>query len=65
MIGPDCAVIAVDSLDLELQSQFKKPWLVEWADGSIDEFDTEDEACARQREHRKANGLDAMTGEPA
>jgi hypothetical protein len=61
----DVEVLAIDGLDAENASQFEKPWLVSHADGRIDEYDTEDEACAAQRAHRAANGLDPMTGEPA
>ncbi|AJD82999.1 hypothetical protein PJWF_00106 [Achromobacter phage JWF] len=43
-------VIERASLDETHSALFSKPWLVQHQDGSIEEFDTEEEACARQRE---------------
>ena len=39
------------------------PWVFE---AGVDDsfFATEDEACTAQRDWRRANGLDEMTGEP-
>ena len=59
----DVDVIEVAMLDDEYASQFEKPWLVQWEDGTIKQYDTEDEACAIQRQHRINVGLDPMTGE--
>lgn len=44
-------------------ADYNWPWLVEYADGTIDGYDTEDLACAFQREWRSAIGRDPMTGE--
>lgn len=43
-------VTSVYMLDEEFASQFSKPYLLEFPDGRIEEFDTEDEACKRQRD---------------
>lgn len=40
------------------------PWLVQHSTGRIEYYATEDEACAKQLEYRKARGLDPTTGEP-
>lgn len=52
LIGSDYIVDVIDRimLDAEHMAFFKKPWLVQWPDGTIEEYDTEEEACARQRE---------------
>jgi hypothetical protein len=60
----DVHVIERDSLDIEHSKMFNKPWLVQFENGAIKTFDTEEEACAFQREHRWQNGLDIKTGEP-
>ncbi len=59
----DVDVMERDSLDDEHAAQFQKPWLVVLPDGAVEQYDTEDGACARQREWREAHGLDPMTGE--
>jgi hypothetical protein len=42
---------------------FPAEWIVQFADGTLEYFDTEGEACDRQRRHRQACGMDPMTGE--
>jgi hypothetical protein len=61
-MADDVYVIERDSLDIEYAKMFKKPWLVQFENGAIREFDTEEEACAFQREHRWHNGLDIHSG---
>lgn len=58
----DVAVIDRDTLDEEHRKYFK-PWLVQFADGEIWEYDTEEEACAEQRAWRRHNGRNPLTGE--
>lgn len=59
----------VDVLDRELlapaevRAQHTKQWIVQYPNGLCVYFDTEDEACAMQRAHRAACGLDEQTGE--
>lgn len=53
-----------ESLDIEYAKMFKKPWLVQFENGAIEEFDTEALACGYQRRHRRQNGLNILTGEP-
>lgn len=60
----DCALIEVATLDSEDAAQFEKPWILQHENGDIEEYDTEDEAAAAQREWRKEWHLDPMTGEP-
>lgn len=62
--APDVDVFSRDMLDPEYAAHFKLPWLVQYEDGAIDEYATEDEACAAQRAHRRAVGRDPLTGEP-
>lgn len=62
--GEDCDVIPRDMLDAEFAKNFEKPWIVEGPGRQL-QFDTEDEACAFQRDWRTKNGLDPMTGQPA
>lgn len=59
--GRDVEVVNRDVLDNP--ERFDWPWLVIYPNGWIDYCDTEDEACAVQREWREASGLDPMTGE--
>lgn len=56
----DSAVIHADAVDDA--SEWPLPWRFETDDGAS-YFATEDEACAMQRDHRKRNGFDPMTGE--
>ncbi len=58
----DCHVYHRGTLDEEHAALFPKPWIVEYPDASKDLFDTEDEACERQRQWRRQHGLDEMTG---
>lgn len=62
----DCNVFSKDMLDEEHAKLLgdDKPWLVEFEDGGIETYASEDEACERQREYRIQHGLDEMTGEP-
>jgi hypothetical protein len=55
------AVFHRDMLDAEFASAFDHPWIFE-TDESVSTFDTEDEACAAQRDYRKRLGCDPMTG---
>lgn len=57
-------VIEVASLDAEHAAKFKKPWLIQFSDGGILEFNDEGSACKYQREHRAKIGLDEMMGLP-
>lgn len=59
----DIALIDRDSLDDKHKAIFDKPWLLQEADGSLEEFDTEEEAAAAQRAWREEHHLDPMTGE--
>jgi hypothetical protein len=60
----DSNVFHIGVLDSAFAVQFspRKPWVFEFADGQ-ECFTTEEEACARQRAYREANGFDPMTGE--
>lgn len=60
----DVHVFSRDQLDPDSAGQFAKPWLVQYEDGRIVEHDTEDEACAAQRQHRVSVGLNELTGDP-
>lgn len=62
----DVDVIHRDSLDQAARHLFPedKPWMVQFESAKYELYATEEEACARQREHRKVNGLHEMTGEP-
>ena len=57
-----CLVFSRDALDEEQAANYAKPWLMETSTG-IEQFDTEGEACARQKEYRIQHGKDPMTGE--
>ena len=61
----DVDVIDRGMLDGEYAKKFTKPWLVQFADGEIIQFDTEEDACAYQREWRSKNGMNSLTGEAA
>ena len=61
----DVDVIDRDMLDDEYAKNFTKPWLVQFADGEIIQFDTEEDACAYQREWRSKNGMNPLIGEAA
>lgn len=39
-------------LDEVHAARFEKPWLAQYASGTVVQFDTEDQACAFQAEHR-------------
>ena len=65
----DCAVFHIGMLDDEYAANFDKEWLVDVPEtdtalGITLEFKTEDDACAFQRQWRRNNGLNEMTGEP-
>lgn len=60
----DVRVIPVALLDEENALRFNKAWLIQHANGSILEFDTEEEALAYQRSHRIRHGRNPLTGEP-
>ena len=59
----DVEIIEVGSLEEEYAEAFEKEWAIHFADATTIQFDTEDEACAAQRAHRKTIGLDPITGE--
>ena len=59
----DIDVVPVYMLDEAHRGQFKAPWLVVHADGAIDEYAHEDDACAAQRAQRVAHGRNPLTGE--
>jgi hypothetical protein len=59
----DVHVTPVHILSEEYQANFEKEWLVEFASGEVLEFDTEDQACAFQRDWRAVTGRDPMTGD--
>lgn len=63
----ESAVIDVSSLDREYREAIGKPWLFqpESDDEPDQSFDTEEEACAAQREYRIVRGFHPITGEPA
>ena len=63
-MNDDVDVIARDMLDEAHRKLHPCPWLVQFADGQIAHFDTEEDACAFQRGWRRRHGLDPMTGEP-
>lgn len=62
-IQHDVDIIDVSDLEPEFAQNFTKPWAIQYADGSVVEFDTEDGACTAQQIHRFKIGLDPMTGE--
>lgn len=63
-MADDVHVIERDGLDIEYAKLFKRPWLIQFENGKIEQFDTEEEACAFQRDYRWHHGLDIHTGEP-
>lgn len=62
-INEDHDVVVIDAASLDHPEHFDSPWLVQFADGQIDGYDTEDAACEFQRIWRMENGRDPMTGE--
>lgn len=60
--GDDSAVFSRDALDDDDAAKFAKPWLFDTTEHGVQEFDTEDAACAAQRAYRAAKGFDPMTG---
>ena len=59
----DVDIIDVSDLEPEFAENITKPWAIQYADGSVVEFDTEEGACTAQQIHRFKIGLDPMTGE--
>lgn len=59
----DVSVLSRDDLDAEHAAKFDKQWLMLHEDGSVEQFDTEDAACAAQREWRTNHNLNPLTGE--
>lgn len=57
----DVSLMARD--DLDHPERFKKPWLVQFANGKLLEFDNEKDAAKYQRDWRTRVGRDPMTGE--
>ena len=64
MTRDDSTVYGSRDLDPEFAAAFPKgvPWVFE-TDEAQNYFATEDEACAAQRDHRRWNGFDPITGE--
>lgn len=60
----DVHVIEVASLDDEYQKNFSKPYIVQFADGSIMEFDTDEDACLFQRQWRHDMKVFAAINQP-
>ena len=58
---PDIDVIETASLD---EGTFDKPWIVQFHNGRIVEFDSEDDACHYQKSYRLHTNRDPLTGEP-
>lgn len=58
----DVDVIDRAMLDPEHAKNFACPWLVQEADGRVHQFDTEEAACAFQREWRIKHKLHPVTG---
>ena len=58
----DVVVVETGTLDEEFAINFKKPWFIQASDGTTKEYDTEEDACKAQREHRISVGLDPITG---
>lgn len=56
------SVFPRDLLDEEYQANFNKPWLFEDENGIIQQFETEEEACAAQRDWRLNNGFHPVKG---
>lgn len=65
MADDDSNVFHIGVLDRDFAAQFNqlKPWVFEFGDDGQECFVTEEEACARQRAYRAANGFDPITGE--
>jgi uncharacterized phage-like protein YoqJ len=61
----DCEVIERAALDRADQLNHRKAWLVQFSDGSILEYDTEEEALATQRHWRRMHLRDPQTGAAA
>lgn len=59
----DVTIIDVCELEEEYANAFSKCWAIQFADGTVMQFDTEDEACEAQRIHHETVGLDPETGE--
>ena len=59
----DVDVFERAALDDEHAALHPREWLLQFHDGTIWYFDTEDEACAFQRQWRAETGMDPMTGE--
>lgn len=59
----DVEILDVSAVDEEYADAFTKDWGIVFANGTVMQFDTEDEACEAQRIHRVNVGLDPMTGE--
>lgn len=59
--GLDVHVFHRDALDNP--EHWDSPWLVQFSDGSVDGYDTEEAACLFQRRWRRANGMNPTTGE--
>ena len=60
----ESAVYHISMLDADIAAERGNvpPWTFE-TDGGQWYFETENEACAMQREYRAANGYDPITGE--
>ncbi|MBR1090628.1 hypothetical protein JQ621_24445 [Bradyrhizobium manausense] len=61
----DVYILSRDSLGPTVQRFFSKPWLVQFEDGTILEYDTEHGARELQRKWRIAHDLDPITGDPS
>lgn len=59
----DVEILDVSAVDEEYADAFTKDWGIVFANGTVMQFDTEEEACEAQRIHRVNVGLDPMTGE--
>jgi hypothetical protein len=60
----DVSILPRDALDNEHRANFTKPWLMHFPNGTVEQFDTEGEACEAQLGWREAHNLHIVTGEP-
>lgn len=59
--GDNSSVFHRASLTEDAATHFSKEWLFDTDDGTL-QFDTEEEACAAQRDYRERHGFDPITG---
>jgi hypothetical protein len=55
-------VDVIETAALDNPQHYDSPWLVQFADGQLDGYATEEAACAFQRAWRQEHGFDPVTG---